>query len=301
MFKNIIAYSIGPGWNPTLAAIEAALAPMRFIECAPTQEKSIGWIEPRGEKHGCLVESVGGQWILKVQTETKNLPGSVIAAKTAKQVEAIEQATGRKPGKKEKREIREDARLTLLPMAFTRVSSSLVWIDRTANLLVIEAGSQAHADAVISLLVKSLDGFTVTNLQTTQSPGACMATWLNTQELPSGFTADRDCVLKACDESKATIRYARHPLDIDEIRAHVLAGKTPTQLAMTWDGKVSFVLSETGAIKKLTFLDCVFTDRAAAEKAKDCFDADVAISTGLLAKMLPDLVDAMGGEIELAA
>jgi recombination associated protein RdgC len=47
------------------------------MECGATQEKSLGWVVPRGEAHGPLAESVGGQWILRFMVESKVLPGSV--------------------------------------------------------------------------------------------------------------------------------------------------------------------------------------------------------------------------------
>ena len=52
LFKNLIVYRIGPDWSATVEHMEEALAPARFVECGATQQKSIGWIEPRGEKHG---------------------------------------------------------------------------------------------------------------------------------------------------------------------------------------------------------------------------------------------------------
>lgn len=45
-----------------------------------------------------------------------------------------------------------------------------------------------------------------------------------TQEPPHMFNADRETELKAADESKAVVRYARHPLDIDEVRQHIEHG-----------------------------------------------------------------------------
>lgn len=295
MFKNILIYKISPDWNPELATVQEGLEAGRFIECGASQEKSIGWIEPRGEKHGPLVESVAGQWIMKIQTESKIIPGSVVKSKADKKIEGIEQTTGRKPGKKETREIREDMRFELLSQAFTKVSTSLVWIDREARLLIIEANSASHADAVVTWLVKSLDGLAVTMLQTNLSPTACMSDWLNTQELPPDFTADRDCVLKASDESKASIRYARHPLDTEEVKAHIASGKLPTLLAMTWDSRLSFVLAESGAIKKIEYLEAAVESQN-AKGADDGFDADVAIATGTLSKMFPALIEALGGE-----
>ena len=85
MLKNLIAYRISPPlWPADLAAIEEALAKSPFIECGATQQKSAGWVPPRGEAHGALVESIGGQWIARLMTETKSVPGSVLARKVAK-------------------------------------------------------------------------------------------------------------------------------------------------------------------------------------------------------------------------
>ena len=50
-------------------------------------------------------------------------------------------------------------------------------------------------------------------------------------------------------------------------------------------------------LKKITFLDVVF-EATSAEKDEG-FDADVAIATGELRKLLPELMDALGGEVAL--
>lgn len=293
MFKNVIVYRIGPGWSASAAQVEESLEGARFVACGASQEKSMGWVEPRGEAHGPLVESVGGQLVLKLMIETRALPASVVNRKTWERVARIEASTGRKPGKKETREIKDDIRLELLPMAFTKESSVWVWIDPDARRLVIDAGSQARADEVVTLLVKSLAGLAVTLLNTSVSPTAAMSEWLITQEPPPGFSVDRECELKAADESRAVVRYARHPLDTDEVRQYVESGKLPTRLALTWDGRVSFVLTEGLQLKKLAFLDVVFEGAG----KDDGFDADAALATGELRKLLPDLLAALGGEV----
>ena len=290
-------YRIAPGWAPTRASMEAGLEPARFVECGPSQEKSVGWTEPRGEAHGPLVEAVAGQLVLKLMVEVKIVPGSVITRKAKDRVAHIEATTGRKPGKKETRDIKDDLRLELLPMAFTKQASVGVWIDPAARLLVIDAGSQAKADEVVTMLVQCLDGFAVTLIDTTTSPAVAMARWLTTQEPPQGFSVDRECELKSADESKSVVRYSRHPLDIDEVRQHIESGKQPTRVAMTWDSRVSFVLTEALQIKKVAFLDVVFENASGSSKGKDDgFDADVAIATAELQKLIPDLLMALDGE-----
>ena len=297
MFKNVIMYRIGPDWSASVAQMEESLDSARFVECGASQEKSIGWIEPRGEANGPLVESVGGQLILKLMIETKALPGSVITKKAKERVAHIETTTGRKPGKKETREIKDDIKLELMPLAFSKESSVFVWIDPAAQLLVIDAGSQGRADEVVTMLVKSLAGLAVTLIDTKISPTAAMSEWLISQEPPAGFTVDRECELKAADESKAVVRYTRHPLDTDEVRQYVEQGKLPTKLALTWDSRVSFMLTEGLQLKKLAFLEVVFEGTSTGKD--DGFDADTAIATGELRKLLPDLLEALGGEASL--
>nr|WP_319566227.1 recombination-associated protein RdgC [uncultured Rhodoferax sp.] len=294
MLKNIILYRTDPLTIDALGADEA-LQEHAFTPCGASQEKSTGWVPPRGEDHGAMLESVGGHWIAKLMIETKAVPGSVIAKKAKERCAHIEATTSRKPGKKETRDIKDDIRLELLPMAFTKESAVLVWIDPATNLLAIDAGSQAKADEVVTLLVQTLPGFAARLINTKVSPVASMAEWLVSQEPPAGFTVDRECELKAADESKAVVKYGKHRLDINEVKVHIQEGKLPTKLAMTCNDRVSFVLTEGLQIKKLAFLDVVF--EASRDSEADSFDADVAIATGELCKLIPDLLDALGGEV----
>ena len=298
MFKNLIIYRTSP-LAFTLAQLEAALQRAPFIECGATQEKSAGWVPPRGEAHGALVESINGQWIARLMIETKTVPGDALARKVKEKAERIEQETGRKPGKKETRDLKEEARLDLLPMAFTKRATTWVWIDPQARALVIDTSSQARADEVARSLVEQVPaGFALALLNTKTAPQAAMAHWLNEQEPPEGFTVDRECELKSQDEDKSVVRYANHPLDIQEVLDHINAGLLPTRLALTWDGRVSFTLTQQLQVKGIRFLDSVFESQQADEGG---FDADVAIATGELGKLIPDLVKALDGELVAAS
>ncbi|MEI6803483.1 MAG: recombination-associated protein RdgC [Burkholderiales bacterium] len=298
MFKNVMLYRIAAGWPSSAATLERALQDARFVECGAHQEKSVGWIEPRGQEHGALVEVVARQWIMKLMIEVKVLPASVVRRKVDEQVEQIEASTGRKPGKKERRTLNEDVRLALLPLAFTKQASVMVWVDPVSGFLVTDAGSQAKADEVMTWLIKAVDGLVVQLVQTQQSAAGTMAAWLAAKEGPRDFSVDRECELKAADESRAVVRYTRHALDTDEVSQHITMGKMPTRLALTWGSRVSFVLTEQLQLKKVAFLETVFegSPGASGDTEDDAFDADVAIATGELRKLLPDLLEALGGE-----
>ena len=290
----MIVYRIAPQWQVGLETLEDALQKATFAACGATQERAVGFVPPRGEAHGPLAESVGGQWILRFMVEAKVLPGSVLARKVQDKVDQIERETGRKPGKKERKELKEEARLDLLPMALTNQTAMWVWIDRASRTLALDSSSQSRVDEVVSLLVEALPGLSVSLIGTQTSPQAAMAHWLSEQEPPAGFSIDRECELKSADEAKAVVRYARHPLNIEEVQQHIKQGKLPTKLALTWDDRVSFVLTDGLQVRKLSFLDTVF-EGTKADDGK--FDTDVAIATGELIKLIPELIGALGGEV----
>ncbi len=300
MFKNVIVYRIDQWEQPSLADLEERLGTARFVECGASQQESSGWVEPRGEKHGPLVESVGGQWILKLCTETKAVPGGAIKSQLEARLDKVEQETGRRPKGKHAKEIKEEIVLELLPRAFPKRGTTPIWIDLEAKLVIVGAASAKKADKITTTLSELLaGGIRLDLVQTQQSAATAMAEWLSTKEAPADFTIDRECELKQPDSEKALVRYARHTLDIDEVGEHIKQGKLPTSLALTWDNRVSFVLTENFAIKKIKLLDVVLEGQEKAGKGDNGFDADVAITTGELGQLIPDLVEALGGPLKL--
>jgi len=103
-------------------------------------------------------------------------------------------------------------------------------------------------------------------------------------------------LFRSGDEMNSVVKFTRHPLDDEEMKRHIAQGKLPTQLALDWEGRVSFVLTEGTQLKKLAFLDGVFEEQAGAED-NGGFDSDVAIATGELAALITDLTTALGGEL----
>ena len=301
MFKNAITYRIAADWTqPEVAVIEEALGLARFEPCGPTQRESFGWVEARGEKHGPLAEVVGGQLILKLCTESKMLPASVVKDAVDAKVEALKQETGRtRIGGAAKREIKAEAELELLSKAFTKKGATMMWVNARDKFIVVGAGSLKKADRLVSAFVDAMSQvgstITLTPLNTKTSPSVAMAHWLTTQEAPVSFSVDRDCELKSTDGEKSTVRYSRHTLDIKEVVEHIeVQGKEPTQLSMTYDSRFSFVLASDLSLKKLELLDVVL--QGGGDSKDTGFDGDVAIFTGEMSKLMPALIEALGGE-----
>jgi recombination associated protein RdgC len=306
MFKTASFFRIGTDFIlPPLDALEGALQAARFVPCGATQPESYGWVAPRGNKSLALVESVGGQVILNLCTEKRALPASAVKAALDEAIEKFKKESGQeRVSAKVKKEFKEEVVLDLLPRAFTKRSNTLVWIDAANKLLVVGTGSLTGADKVVTCLLEALSdipgsrpAISFKPVQTNQSAAASMSHWLASREAPYNFTVDRDCELKTPDEQKSTVRYSRHTLEIDEVPQHIAAGKVPTQLALTWNDRLSFVLTESAQMKKIQLLDVVLDGVQKGGKDDDGFDTDAAIITGELSALIPDLLGALGGEL----
>jgi recombination associated protein RdgC len=294
VFKNLLIQRLAALPAADAVQAEAALDAQCFVPCGASQPISLGWVPPRGQAHAPLLEVVGGHWLLRLMIEQKVLPGAVVKRRCDEMAARIEADTGRKPGKKQRKELKDQAMLELLPQAFTRQMALPVWIAPAQQLVMIDTASASKADEIVTLLTKGLPGLAIKPLHTALSPAAAMSDWL-LGEPPAEFSVDRECELKSADEMKSVVRYARHPLDTDEVRAHIELGKRPTRLALTWKGRVSFVLTDAMQVKKLEFLDGVYEGQPKGS-GDEAFDADAAIATGELIRLIPDLIDALGGE-----
>lgn len=297
MLKNALIYTLTQSALLDLLSAEVSLGKQVFAPCGPTQDKSVGWVPPRGPEHGALIESVGRQWIAKFQIETKAVPSEVVKRKLAELAAQIEREEGRKPGRKEARELREDVVRELLPHAFPKTTAIWAWIDRERGRIVLDTSSQSKVDEVITALVRAFDGINIGLLNTQVSPQAAMTGWLTgtPDDWPEHFAPGRHVELHSGDEAKSVVKFDRHHLDDEQMRLHIGQGKLPTKLALDWDGRVSFVLTEGGALRKITFLDRVFEGRQEEESG---FDADVAIATGELGNLIDHLTEALGGQLK---
>lgn len=297
-FRNLRAYRLDDGWTYDPAQLEALLNGAAFVPCSATQMESHGWVPPRGNE-GELVITVNRQQLIALGTEQKLLPSSVVKQYVQARVEALEAAQGYKPGRGQLREIREHVTAELLPRAFVKRRLTYVWIDPVNRWLVVDAASAAKADDVVEQIKRALDALPLLPLRTALAPSTAMTQWLAEGEAPAGFTIDRDCELRSMAEEKATVRYTRHLLEGEEIRHHLEAGKRATRLALTWNDRISFVLSEDMQIKRLAFLDLLKEQSEQdAGDGGDTFEADFAIMSGELPGFLSSLVEALGGEAE---
>ncbi|MHA6846871.1 recombination-associated protein RdgC [Ralstonia syzygii] len=294
-FKNLQLHRLPAPWAVAPDQIERWLAPHAFQPGNSVEMQSFGWASPRDD--GALVYSINRQMLLVFRAEKKLLPASVVNQVTKARALEVEEQQGFKLGRKQLRELKEQVTDELLPRAFTIRRDTRVWIDTANGWLVIDAAAQALADDVRDLLVKSIDQLPLASVRVALSPVAAMTDWLLSGEAPGGFTVDQDAELRSSGEGGATVRYVGHALEADDMRRHIEAGKQCMRLAMTWDNRISFVLTPSLTIKRVTPLDVIKeAEDPTAQNDDERFESDVTLMMGELGRMLTDLVDILGGD-----
>jgi recombination associated protein RdgC len=299
MFKTLSIYTLAEPVDTDTGTIENAIDGALFVECGPTQEKSVGFVPPRGDDHGTLLEVVDSRHLLmRARIETKSVPADAVRKKALEAASKIQEETGRKAGKKAMRELMDEAKLTLLPTALPRQADVWIWVDLATERLMLSTTTQGRLDDVIPLVSNMMPFFAMHHILTVTTPQTAMTRWLmaeNASGWPADLSIERECELKSDDEEKSVVRFTRHSLDSDDVRKHIAQGKLPTKLALSFDGRTAFLLNGSLQLKKIDFLEGVFEERQTKEDNADAFDADAAIATAELTLVIDGLVAALGG------
>jgi recombination associated protein RdgC len=296
-FKNLIVYRLDAQWTMSAAELEERCAQRALQPCGAFDMQTRGWVHASAAKR--YVHTTHGQHLIALGVEQKLLPASIIRQVAAERAAELEQQQGYPVGRRQMRELKERVTEELRARALTRRTTTRAWIDPANGWFVIDAAGGARADAVVETLRDTLGGsLPVQFLEVERSPQMSMASWLMLGDAPLRFTIDQDLELQSVDKTKATIRYARHPLDGKEIRTHLQSGMYATKLGLTWNDRIAFVLTEKLQVKRIEFLGISKekSEEGAEISAEEQFDMDFALMSGELSRMLSDLAEALGGE-----
>ena len=291
-FKNLIVYRLPADWAVSAAELEAQLAARPLLACSPLETQSRGWVAPSST--GRLVHTVNLQHLIALGVNQKLLPASVVRQVVAERAEVLAQEQGHPVGRRQMRDLKMRVTEELRAKALTRRRITRAWIDPEHGWLAVDAAGAPKAEELIETLRDTLGSLAVQLIETERSPQVAMATWLQLGEAPLRLTIEQDLELQAGNSSKSTIRYLRHPLERREIQGHLSAGMYPLRLGLTWNDRISFVLTEKMQLKRLEFLNISQDKPEDDEAAEEQFDADFAVMAGELAKLIDDVVAALG-------
>ena len=300
LFKNLVFHRLPAEWTLTAAELEGQLADRTLQPCGPFEMSSRGWVPVTSG--GRLLHTVNRQHMIALGVNQKLLPGSIIRQVAQERAEIQAEEQGFPVGRKQLRDLRARVADELRARALTRRRVIRAWIDPLAGWFAVDASGIAGAETVVEALGDTLGSFAPLAIETERSPHAAMSSWLMRGAAPARFSIDDDLELHTAEKSKTVIRYTRHPLDGKEIQAHLASGKYPTRLGLTWNDRVSFVLTDKLQVKRLDFLE-MSKDSTEGEDVDPAeqFDIDFAVMAGELASLLKDLTQVLGKDSAGAA
>jgi recombination associated protein RdgC len=302
-FKNLQLFRLVKPFAWSADALEEALAQAPFRRCGSLETATFGWVSPITRKGGPLVHAANGYLMIAARREEKLLPAAVVREVVDEKVAEIEDQQMRTVRRKERNAIRDEVLQDLLPKAFTRSGAIHAYLAPREGWLVVDNASRRKAEDLASLLRKCLGSLELVPPRVKQAPAAIMTQWLTQDTVPAGLVVEDECELRDPGDEGGLVRCKRQDLGADEVAAHLKAGKQAVKLALAWNDRLSFVLDEHLAVKRLRFLDLVQEQAADAggDSGAERFDADFAIMSLELAGFLTHLLEAFGGEEDEAA
>lgn len=254
VLKSITSFIIQEFPGHSQKVIEAALEKVKFRPCAASDWESIGFVPAfdGGVDEPLALEVEGAYWV-QLQTEKKILPSSVVKRIFKERLLKREQEYGRKIGRKEQKELKQEIIDELLPRALTGQSSILAVIDPKMGFVLVGESSAKKAEFLVTMLNRALDSLRTAMVDYPESTSGAMADLL----LGKGaelFAAETSLTLKGSGTSPPTVKFAQYPLAQKEVLDLLKEGMRPSEIELSWEGRLSFVLTDKFVLKKVNFL-----------------------------------------------
>jgi recombination associated protein RdgC len=296
LFQNAYLFRLEDPGVLAPEALEGGLAGHRFQSCGPLQTVSMGWVPPLGETTSALVHAAGDCVLVCARRQERLLPAAVVAEAVDERAQEIEEQATRSVGRRERRQLREQVLLELLPRAFTRSRRVSAYADRRAGWLLVDAASSKAAEELVELLRETLGTLPVRPPRPAIPPELLMTGWLRDGELPPGLALGEECELRDARDERSVVRCRGQDLTGEEIAAHLRAGKQVVKLALDWQGRLALLLQEDLSLKRLRFADELIEEAMEEGREDEAarLDAELVIMSGELRGMLERLDEVFG-------
>ena len=298
-FKNILFYRFSKPFELSSEELESKLIEAPFKPCGANDVYQLGWASPLQKHSEQLVHVNQGYWMICLQKQERILPSSVVNEQVQEKVNEIEEQQHRKVTRKEKAELKEEITNILLPRSFTRTSRHYAYVGPSKGYMVLNTSSAKVADELTSYLRKTIGSLPIRLPAVKQAPASVMTHWVtDPTSLPSNLSVGFECELTSNGEEKGSIKYKGLELDQEQIDQQIKSGMEVTKLAVDWRESISYLLGSDLSVKRIKFGDMLQDqlEDSNAEDAAATFDAGFTIMTAEFDRLIPEILEAFGGE-----
>jgi recombination associated protein RdgC len=292
-FKQVQVFQLNSSINFSQDNLTKNLETLAFRPCLPSMEASIGWVSPidNDEADAILFRSMNSYIMLCLQIEEKILPATVIRHELTKKIKKIALEENRRVRQSEKLSLKDELKITLLPRAFTKFSKIYAYIDTKSCRVILGTASKKRTDQFINLFKKSVSEQISPIEMTKLSP--IITHWIKNKDYPPAFSIEKTAMLQDPNQQSRVIRCQHQDLFSNSILSLIKDGCEVKQLAMNWQDRVNFVLSDDFHLKSIRFQDEIKqqSQEMEPETKEQQFDADFLIMTETISQVLNDLLN----------
>lgn len=239
------------------------------------EASSNGFVKPTTESE-TLVKQVGDLAFFAFKESKKILPASVVNEEVDRLAKNLEDSTGCRVGRKERKLLKEEVITTLLAKAFVKHSTTFGWFDFGNGKLVIAASGTKPLD-VVRVIDACLWASDIEIILKPWAPsedtGRLLTSWVE-HDSPAHFSIDDRITLKGAEGQSVKV--------IDDnatsVATPLIDSRECAELAMTYDGKVSFSITSGMQIKRIDYLDISSITEADPESYEQQCAAEMALS-----------------------
>lgn len=294
-FKNVKAYQLTQPLSLDDDDLQTMLQDSAFRPCGSHDTATMGFASPFAQagKDGAMFHKVQERYWITVKKQEKILPAAVINAELAEKVAQIEMETGSPVGKKQQSDLKQEITTRLLPQAFTKNSYIHGFISIPEKLVVVDASADGKAEGWLALVRKAIGSLPVVPMAR-HSLQSELTHWV-TDGAPQGITLTEEAEFKSTDDLESVVRVKNQPLDSDEIKLHLDAGKLVQKVSFEYQETFTAVIAEDGSFKRIKFTDRLKeeTGDIPKDQVEARLDAEFALMSAELSTFLDFVRDAL--------
>ena len=290
LFRNAFVYRLVEDFTLSIEQLLPKIQGQEFVPTSGIRGSSFGWMPLKGNE-GPLVLEVDGRYLMNGKREEKVIPLGAINDLVLEKIEHRKSLEHGALSNSERRRIKEEATIDLLPRALPKSREILGYISPIDSFLIINTPHSSDAELFINCLRDSLGSLLVVPPQLKENPSKYFTQWLLNRNLPENIALGDQCDLKDI-ENGATVTCRHQDLSAREIRNHIESGKICTKIGLIWEGQLQATVDTDLVLRQLS----MGTRENSEEDPESQFDTALAETALTLSRFIPELIRALGGE-----
>lgn len=272
--------------------LEKTIEQKSFRPCQAQELATLGFSPIFGRHAPVYTFSYGNHHFFNITEETKLLPSSVVKSELDNEIEEKEASLGRDLRKGEISTLKTALVNKLLTKAFATRRDLMIYVNSDKGYVVVGASSAKRCEKGIAMLREAFSGtFPAKSFQPRCIVEERLTSWVSDSSVPQVFALGGDATLKSADDEGGVVKVSRELLTSDEVLTHIAAGKVITEIQVTFEDSISFVLGSDFALKRMRPED-QYLEKNLPEKSDDAI-SDMQSHLIIQSDLMTSIIDSI--------